>query len=273
VYAHSLTGVQLHRVDHFSTTSSLYWEASPANIGHLAQSKVEAILREEVASYSKDKVSDQDGSVLFMKGYNVSGCTVRSSGGGESDAVHVLTTAVGCTPDTKHLQHDIECRFLVGADGANSTVRKMLGIPMVGEEAMQHLVNVHFTCPGLRAKLLPRSGMLYFIFNEVRTTLSLHHCAFTCVRCVQAHLDYSFALHVLTIIHFKILPLSLVVNFDYLLVAIAYVRCGTDILCLLVLLSSVNSSFDRRWSVCSLRTTWHRTSGCAKSPTFLPSKH
>jgi 2-polyprenyl-6-methoxyphenol hydroxylase-like FAD-dependent oxidoreductase len=196
VYAHSLTGVQLHRVDHFSTTSSLYWEASPANIGHLAQSKVEAILREEVASYSKDKVSDQDGSVLFMKGYNVSGCTVRRSGG-ESEPVHVLTTAVGCTPDTKHLQHDIECRFLVGADGANSTVRKMLGIPMVGEEAMQHLVNVHFTCPGLRAKLLPRSGMLYFIFNEVRTTptTSSYHFAtvlLTCVRCMQAHLDDYF---------------------------------------------------------------------------------
>jgi len=35
---------------------------------------------------------------------------------------------------------------------------------------MQHLVNVHFSCPGLYQciKLYSKPAMLYFVFNEVR---------------------------------------------------------------------------------------------------------
>ena len=58
-------------------------------------------------------------------------------------------------------------KYLIGADGSNSLIRKFCNIDMVGKANMQELLNVHFTCMGLRDLLKPRPAMLYFVFNEV----------------------------------------------------------------------------------------------------------
>ena len=58
---------------------------------------------------------------------------------------------------------------MIGADGAHSIVRQLLNIPLLGENNMQTMLNVHFTCPGLGKLLLDnnKSAMLYFVYNEV----------------------------------------------------------------------------------------------------------
>ena len=62
---------------------------------------------------------------------------------------------------------DLSPRFIIAADGAHSQIREAIGVRLTGQEALQTLMNVHFTCPGLRQLLQPRSAMLYFVFNEV----------------------------------------------------------------------------------------------------------
>ena len=93
-----------------------------------------------------------------------------AGGGGDDD----VATA-------KSQQHNLAgsnsltCDYLVAADGSNSFVRRQLGIELQGTDQLQTLINVHFTCPGLRNRLIPRPAMLYFVFNE------------TCVAVLVAH--------------------------------------------------------------------------------------
>lgn len=67
----------------------------------------------------------------------------------------------------KHVERrNISCNILVGADGAGSTVRRLVGIEMKGENDLQKLVSIHFFSRELGEYLLKdRPGMLYFIFN------------------------------------------------------------------------------------------------------------
>jgi 2-polyprenyl-6-methoxyphenol hydroxylase-like FAD-dependent oxidoreductase len=67
-------------------------------------------------------------------------------------------------------QVEVTSDFLIACDGANSKVRSLLNIKMEGTFGMQHLMSVHFSCPGLRKRLSQRSAMLYFVFHQVSTT-------------------------------------------------------------------------------------------------------
>ena len=63
----------------------------------------------------------------------------------------------------------IEAGVLVGADGASSLVRQLLGVSVEGQQGLQHLVNVHFKSRDL-GRYLCDSGtagaaMLYFVFH------------------------------------------------------------------------------------------------------------
>jgi len=63
-------------------------------------------------------------------------------------------------------ERNFHCSILVGADGARSMVRKLVGIEMKGEHDLQKLVSVHFLSRNLGQYLLrQRPGMLFFIFN------------------------------------------------------------------------------------------------------------
>lgn len=66
----------------------------------------------------------------------------------------------------KCTERNIQCNILIGTDGAGSTVRKLVGIDLVGEKDLQKLVSVHFLSKDLGDYLLnERPGMLFFIFN------------------------------------------------------------------------------------------------------------
>jgi 2-polyprenyl-6-methoxyphenol hydroxylase-like FAD-dependent oxidoreductase len=41
----------------------------------------------------------------------------------------------------------VRASYVVAADGASSSTRRLLGVASSGTPAMQHLVNVHFTSP------------------------------------------------------------------------------------------------------------------------------
>lgn len=71
--------------------------------------------------------------------------------------------------------YKVECNYLIAADGANSSVRSMLGVKMMGIPAMQHLINIHFMAPGLRQHLHGREAMLYFVFNSEVITVVVAH--------------------------------------------------------------------------------------------------
>ena len=59
----------------------------------------------------------------------------------------------------------IESRYLIGADGAGSTVRKAMGGAMVGPDNIQTFVNIHFNA-NLREHLQGREGLLYWVVDS-----------------------------------------------------------------------------------------------------------
>ena len=64
---------------------------------------------------------------------------------------------------------------MIAADGASSKTRKQLGIQMVGEPAMQHLVNIHFFSRDLSKHILQRPAMLYFVFSSQAIVVLVNH--------------------------------------------------------------------------------------------------
>ena len=70
-----------------------------------------------------------------------------------------------------HLHAD----YLVAADGASSRIRKQLGVQMVGEPALQHLVNIHFFSKELWHRLKDRPAMLYFVFSSQAIVVLVAH--------------------------------------------------------------------------------------------------
>lgn len=64
----------------------------------------------------------------------------------------------------------------MAADGANSRVRQALGVKMVGQAELQHLVNIHFWAPGIARRLrIERPAMLYFVFSPNAVVVIVAH--------------------------------------------------------------------------------------------------
>lgn len=149
--------------------------SSPTNVVHLPQNRLEKILREDLlaaAGALPDGIRSD-----FFKGYDAH--SFSSSDSGVSFSITKNTSISdpagdATAGDVNKRTVSMQCDYLIGADGAHSLVRRELGIPMQGRAALQHLVNVHFTCPGLFHQLQPRPAMLYFVFNEVS---ALPHCS------------------------------------------------------------------------------------------------
>jgi len=116
---------------------------------HLSQSKLLPVLLSEAAgadvrfstSYAGHKETD-DGIILSVK--NADGAT---------DNVCV--------------------DFVVGADGANSAVRRDLGIGLAGRANLSTLMNIHFSAPEML--LPPQSAMLSFVFNPAVVAVLVAH--------------------------------------------------------------------------------------------------
>ena len=71
--------------------------------------------------------------------------------------------------------YQVQADYLIAADGASSRVRKQLGIGMVGEAAMQHLVNIHFFSKDLWHHVKDQPAMLYFVFSSQAIVVLVAH--------------------------------------------------------------------------------------------------
>lgn len=161
-YSYSVLGRPFARIDHFSLGSSrILWSASPCHVIHLPQHTFEDILRREISDISRHNENSQQ-----LYGFEITNINDISSN----------TTKLSVRSN-EGKSTEISCRFLIGADGANSLIRKTLHIEMSGRKELQTLVNVHFKCKNFKALLLPRPAMLYFVFNEVSLPSRLVHLA------------------------------------------------------------------------------------------------
>ncbi|XVE92205.1 hypothetical protein REPUB_Repub01dG0076800 [Reevesia pubescens] len=126
IYCTSLTGSILGSVDHIHS-QDFEKVISPISVAHFSQYKLTRLL------------------VKLL----------------ENLGFRIFTSEGSYVDDEK-----IQSKFLVAADGAGSTVRKLIGIDLKGEKDLQKLVNVHFLSNDLGQYLLnERPSMLFFIFN------------------------------------------------------------------------------------------------------------
>ncbi|MEM9879532.1 MAG: FAD-dependent monooxygenase [Pseudomonadota bacterium] len=58
----------------------------------------------------------------------------------------------------------VQSKYIIGADGAGSAVRRFMGVHMDGPDAIQNYVTVHFH-GNLRSQLQGRTGLLYWVMD------------------------------------------------------------------------------------------------------------
>ncbi|PKI77026.1 hypothetical protein CRG98_002529 [Punica granatum] len=141
---------------------------SPVSVAHFSQYKLTRLLVEHAK-----KLDFQICTTESLKGVTDGGAIRGREILMGHECVSIDTSSdnfVGVTVSSlvegEYKQRDFRCKVLVGADGAGSTVRKLMGIDLRGEKDLQKLVSVHFLSRDLGKYILSeRPGMLYFIFN------------------------------------------------------------------------------------------------------------
>ncbi|CAH1433845.1 unnamed protein product [Lactuca virosa] len=162
IYCTSLTGSTIGSVDHMQT-QDFDQSVSPVSVAHFSQYKLNALLLKqlETIGFSICTHESLDDRPLrereILMGHN---CVSIDA---TDDFINVTTSFL---KEGKQTEKQIPCRFLIGADGAGSTVRNLVGIELRGEKDMQKLVSVHFLSQELGHYLMyEKPGMLFFIFN------------------------------------------------------------------------------------------------------------
>lgn len=132
---------------------------SPVSVAHFSQYKLIRLLLRKLENLDF-KIHDGDRPIRerdILMGHECLSFSVTD---------HCINVTSSFHKEGQTLKRDIQCSFLVGTDGAGSTVRKLAGIEMQGERDLQKLVSVHFMSKDLGRYLLKeRPGMLFFIFN------------------------------------------------------------------------------------------------------------
>ncbi|GMH41411.1 hypothetical protein BSKO_09321 [Bryopsis sp. KO-2023] len=161
VYCESVIGKVLGDVDHFAgQQTALKGDLSPEPVTHFSQHRLVPLLY--------DSAVQAGARVLFEK--QVVGISDR-----DRDGVEVSVEAKGkggVGPENVTL----ECKYLILCDGANSPLRSRLGISMVGEPSIQHLINVHFLSKSLASRMKTNPAMLYFVLSSDVVLVLVVHC-------------------------------------------------------------------------------------------------
>lgn len=161
IYCTSLSGSILGSVDHMQP-QDFEQVISPVSVAHFSQYRLTNLLLKHLENLSFNvRTSEDVSSALCERGILMGHeCLSINS---NSYYVNVKTS---CPEQGKHIERNIKCNFLIGADGAASTIRKLMRVEMRGEKDLQKLVSVHFFSQDLGQYLLSeRPGMLFFVFN------------------------------------------------------------------------------------------------------------
>ncbi|KAL3501049.1 hypothetical protein ACH5RR_035498 [Cinchona calisaya] len=166
IYCTSLTGQILGSVDHMQP-QDFDRSVSPVSVAHFSQYKLNRLLLEKLLNLGFRIVNcrefDRLNDVPIKEKEILMGHECISI----NNADHGVTVTASFLREGSYAEKDIRCNFVVGADGAGSTVRKLVGIDMKGERDLQKLVSVHFMSKDLGKYLMnERPGMLFFIFNS-----------------------------------------------------------------------------------------------------------
>ncbi len=119
-------------------------EVTPTPLINLAQPSFEDVLLEEIA---------RSPLIQVRRGIRWIGC--RQS----ADAVQSTLEDVATGERSENT-----ARYLIGADGASSAVRRELGIEMLGDNTMQAFITIHFSA-NLREVVADRPAILYWIMQ------------------------------------------------------------------------------------------------------------
>ena len=123
-------------------------ELTPTPLINLAQPLFEDVLLEAVA---------KSPLISVQRGFSWVGC--EQTGGAVTSLVEDVAT---------FKRSSVTTRYVIGADGAGSVVRRELGIEMVGDHSDQGFITIHFAA-NLRDVVRDRPGILYWIMQPPHT--------------------------------------------------------------------------------------------------------
>ncbi|GLT86616.1 hypothetical protein SLE2022_047460 [Rubroshorea leprosula] len=165
IYCTSLTGPILGSVDHMQP-QDFEKIVSPVSVAHLSQYKLIRLLVKQLENLGFNVCESEGWEGLDHESLKAGKILMGHECVSIDASEQCVTATVSFPKEGKPMQRKIQCKILVGADGAGSTVRKLVGIDLRGEKDLQKLVSVHFLCKDLGQFLLDeRPGMLFFIFN------------------------------------------------------------------------------------------------------------
>ncbi|KAG6554781.1 hypothetical protein Mapa_003801 [Marchantia paleacea] len=166
VYCNTLAGPVIGTVDHLQP-QDVSREKSPTYIAHFSQHRLLPLLLSRAEKLSESlknensTVSESEDGSPSLRGIHFSHELVSLK-----DESGYISAGFASSDKDSVFPKCIKCRYVVGTDGAGSSVRRLMGVRMEGEEAMQKLISVHFTSKELGTYLLKdQPGMLYFVFN------------------------------------------------------------------------------------------------------------
>jgi 2-polyprenyl-6-methoxyphenol hydroxylase-like FAD-dependent oxidoreductase len=172
-YCTALVGTELAAVDHCDNSdgaSANLRGNSAAFVAHLSQPTLEGLL------WRKARESPTAQWVRFLPRHRLEHLR------GHADHVEAGILGIDGATDSRdapsHTPARLSMRFkyVVGADGARSEVRRMCGIQLQGRRGIENFISIHFECPELWRLMDARGAMLYFIFNpQVIACMVAHH--------------------------------------------------------------------------------------------------
>ncbi|KAL4282278.1 hypothetical protein GQ457_03G009140 [Hibiscus cannabinus] len=165
IYCTSLTGSILGSVDHMHP-KDFEKVVSPISVAHFSQYKLTRILVKMLENLGLGIHSLEGPEGLHPEPLRGREILMGHECVSIDTTDECVTATVSFSKEGKLLTRKIQSKILIGADGAGSTVRKLVGIQLKGEKDLQKLVSVHFWSKELGQYLLnKRPGMLFFIFN------------------------------------------------------------------------------------------------------------
>ncbi|KAK9800880.1 hypothetical protein WJX73_005015 [Symbiochloris irregularis] len=157
LYCETATGHIYGEVDHFPGQDSPRDSVlSPEGVAHLSQHRLLPLLHSHAAG--------EGGLASIFNGRRLVSLDQRAT----SVVLTLESQGQGRT--------QADCEYVVAADGANSRVRRQLGVGLQGQEGLQQLCNIHFLSPGLGRMLQgARPAMLYFCFGPAAVAVLVAH--------------------------------------------------------------------------------------------------